>query len=432
MTPTSWPHVVFSGGGTGGHLFPGLAVAQRLCQIRPKIRITFAGSGKPFEKEHVEAARFDYLAVPSRALPRRLSGVIPFLANNLAGYRMAGNFLDRHQVAVVVGTGGYASAGMARAAIRRGIPLVLLEQNAVPGRATRWLARSAVVVCTAFEEASQHLSPKCPVRVTGNPVRHRFLAVATEESEAAISSRDENELLGTSTACSRSLLILGGSNGARSLNRHVPPALGRIRAELAGWRIVHQSGVAELAATRRLYEQLQVRATVLSHITQMSQILNRSDLVVSRAGGTTLAELATAGLPAILLPYPFAADDHQRRNADVFSANGGCLTLDERDLAGRMEDHLANAISKLVTDEQKRNRMSTSMARLARPNATRDVAALVHHLIQPDESSCDWHMNQAHRPRPVGLADGNSHGPTGRSRWAWSLPKIGWSEVQPR
>ena len=373
MTPTSSPHVVFSGGGTGGHLFPGLAVAQRLCQICPNVRITFAGSGKPFEKEQVEAARFDYLAVPSRALPRRLSEVIPFLAQNLSGYRMAGDFLDRHQVAVVVGTGGYASAGMARAAVRRGIPLVLLEQNAVPGRATRWLASSAAAVCTAFEEASQYLSPKCPVRVTGNPVRHQFLAVATEEREAA-----------TSTACSRSLLILGGSNGARSLNRHVPPALKRIGAELAGWRIVHQSGDAELAATRRLYEQLGVQATVLSYITQMPRVLNQSDLAVCRAGGTTLAELATAGLPAILLPYPYAADDHQRRNADVFSAAGACLTLDERDHAGRIEDRMANAISKLVTDEQKRNRMSTSMAHLARPNATHDVAALVHDLIQPD------------------------------------------------
>ena len=391
MTPTSSPHIVFSGGGTGGHLFPGLAVAQRLCQIWPNVRITFAGSGKPFEKEHVEAARFDYLAVPCRALPRRLSGLIPFLAENLTGYRMAGNFLDRHQVAVVVGTGGYASAGMARAAVRRGIPLVLLEQNVVPGRATRWLARSAVAVCTAFKETSRHLSPRCPVRVTGNPVRLAANTNTNPKRERGTQPTASLALrVGVTSpktdcpACSRSLLILGGSNGARSLNRHVPPALKRIGTELAGWRIVHQSGDAELAATRRLYEQLGVQATVLPYITQMPRVLNQSDLAVCRAGGTTLAELATAGLPAILLPYPYAADDHQRGNADVFSAAGGCLTLDERDLAGRMEDHLANAISKLVTDEEKRNRMSTSMARLARPNATHDVAALVHHLVQPD------------------------------------------------
>lgn len=399
MTPESWPHVVFSGGGTGGHLFPGMAVAQRLCQIWPNVRITFAGSGKPFEKEHVEAAGFAYLPLPCRALPRRLSGVIPFLAENLAGYRMAGDFLDRRQVSVVVGTGGYASVPMARAAVRRRVPLVLLEQNVVPGRATRWLARSAAAVCTSFKETSRHLSPKCPVRMTGNPVRRQFLTVATEERKAAIpltpktdklgrgryiSSQDEDELFGTSTARYRSLLILGGSNGARSLNRYVPPALKKIGAELAGWRIVHQSGTAELAATRRLYEQLGVQATVAAYIAQIPRVINQSDLAVCRAGGTTLAELATAGLPAILVPYPFAADDHQRVNADVFSAAGGCLTLDERDLAGRMEDHLASAISKLITDEQKRNRMSTSMARLARPNAADDVAALVHHLVQPD------------------------------------------------
>ena len=373
MTPTSWPHIVFSGGGTGGHLFPGLAVAQRLRQIWPSIRITFAGSGKPFEKEHVEAAQFDYLALPCRALPRRLSSVLPFLTENLTGYRMAGDFLHRHPAAVVVATGGYASVPMARAAVRQGMPLVLLEQNVVPGRATRWLARSAAAVCTAFEGTSQHLSPRCRVRRTGNPVRRQFLTLATEEREAA-----------TSATASRSLLILGGSSGARSLNRHVPPALKTIRAQLTGWRIVHQSGATELSATQRLYDRLQVQATVVAYIAQMPEVLNQSDLAVCRAGGTTLAELATASLPAILVPYPYAADDHQRRNADVFSAAGACLTLDEREHAGRIEDHLASALSKLVTNEPKRDRMSTKMARLARPNATHDVAALVHHLIQPD------------------------------------------------
>ena len=384
MTPTSEPHVVFSGGGTGGHLFPGLAVAQRLSQIWPNVRITFAGSGKPFEKEHVEASGFDYLAVPSRALPRGLSGVMPFLSRNLRGYRLAGDFLDRRQVAVVVGTGGYASAGMARAAVRRGIPLVLLEQNVVPGRATRWLARSASAICTAFDETSQHLPQRCQVRVTGTPVRHQSLSLVAGEHQSVVSSQAEHALLGTSTACSRSLLILGGSNGARSLNRHVPPALKRIGDKMPDWRIVRQSGAAELAATRGLYEQLHVRATVLPYIAQMPRVLKQTDLAISRAGGTTLAELAMAGLPAVLLPYPFATDNHQRRNADVLSAAGGCLTLDERDLAGRLEDRLADAISKLVTDEQKRNRMSASIARLAKPNAADEVAALVHDLGQPE------------------------------------------------
>ena len=227
-----------------------------------------------------------------------------------------------------------------------------------------------LLASSAFAEQQQHCLQASSGTSLSQPV--------------AISSQDENELLETSTACPRSLLILGGSNGARSLNRHVPPALKRIGPKLAGWRIVHQSGAAELAATRRLYEQLGVQATVLPYIAQMPQALNQSDLAVCRAGGTTLAELATAGLPAILLSYPHAADDHQRRNADVFSANGGCLTLDERDHAGRIEDHLANAISELITDTGKRNRMATAMARLARPNATNVVAAIVHDLIQPD------------------------------------------------
>ena len=403
MMPAGSPHVVFTGGGTGGHLFPGLAVARQLAQLRPSVRITFAGSGKPFEKELVEAADFDYVAVPCRALPRRLSGVIPFLADNLTGYRAAGRFLDSHRVSAVVGTGGYASVPTARAAVRRSIPLVLLEQNAVPGRATRWLARSAEAVCTAFQEASKHLPAGCPVRVTGNPVRDGFspateeripLAVRTHTNPKRKRGTEDTASLALrvsvtspktdSPTRSRSLLILGGSNGARSLNRHLPPALKRVGTALAGWRIVHQSGAAELAATRRLYQQLGVEASVLPFIAHMPRLLAQCDLAICRAGGTTLAELACCGLPAILLPYPHAADNHQRKNADAYSAAGGCLTLDERDLGGQLEDRLVAAVSKLVGDEQKRNHMSAALGRLAKPNAACDVAALADRLIGRD------------------------------------------------
>jgi len=365
-------HIVFAGGGTGGHLFPGLAVAERIVADEPSTRITFVGSGKRFEREHVTAAHFDYLATPCRPRPKRPRDTLPFLVENLAGYLVAARFLREEQAAAVVGLGGYASVPLARAATRYGIPLVLLEQNALPGRATRWLARWATSVCLAMEEARAGLKCRCPVRVTGTPIRTGFTQTPVAPADTIPLDPDTSNT---------QLLVLGGSSGARSLNENVPRALYKIRSRLAGWRLVHQSGPAGLEATQRLYRKLGLEADVVSFIADMPKVLRQTGLVVCRAGGTTLAELAALGVPALLLPYPHATDDHQRRNADLLTTSGGSITLDERELAGRFDDHLAGAISGLLADPLGRARMSAAMRRLARPNAATDVAHLIRSLV---------------------------------------------------
>jgi UDP-N-acetylglucosamine--N-acetylmuramyl-(pentapeptide) pyrophosphoryl-undecaprenol N-acetylglucosamine transferase len=387
MKPDHPPHVVFTGGGTGGHLFPGLAVAERLVADWPRARITFAGSGKPWQRHVVAAAGFDYVQVDCRPFPRRLREVLPFLAHNVAGYRAAVRYLGWHRVAVVVGLGGYTSVPMARAAVRSKIPLLLLEQNVVPGRATRWLAPSAEMVCAAFEQTVAELGAKCTVRVTGNPVREAFLA----RPMAAVHGPHDHCPVALTPAADESagspagkqLLILGGSGGARSLNQHVPHVLHVMGRRLAGWKIVHQSGESEFEATRRLYAAsglLHQQAEVRAFLTDMPQVLGRSDLAICRAGGTTLAELAAAGVPAVLLPYPFATDDHQRRNAEVFTATGGALLLDERELGSKLRPRLAAAVARLLVDDAGRARMSQAIRRRAYPDATWDVATMIRHL----------------------------------------------------
>ncbi len=361
---TSGPlHLVFSGGGTGGHLFPGLAVAGRLVGEIPRVRISFVGSGKQFERRQVAAAGFEYLALPCRRLPKGAREAFSFVVENLAGYLAAGRFLDEHRVAAVVGLGGYASVPMARAASRRNLPLVLLEQNAVPGRATQWLARSAVLVCAGLAQTRANLRCRCPVRVTGTPIRDGFGGSRADGPR-------------------RQLIILGGSNGARSINQNVPRALYKAGGKLAGWKVIHQSGEAELEATRELYRKLGLEAQVAGFIAPLPEALAASDLAVCRAGGTTLAELSAAAVPTVLLPYPDATDDHQRRNAEVFTKAGGSVTLDERRLAGRLDNHLADAMRGLLGDPHRRARMSAAMRRLARPNAAAEVANLILELVQ--------------------------------------------------
>jgi UDP-N-acetylglucosamine--N-acetylmuramyl-(pentapeptide) pyrophosphoryl-undecaprenol N-acetylglucosamine transferase len=381
-------HIVFSGGGTGGHLFPGLAVAQRLAATVPHVRITFCGGGKPFERKYATQAGFEYFALPARPLPRGAREAVAFLVENLASYLAAGRFLCEEHVAAVVGLGGYASVPMARAAARRRVPLVLLEQNAIAGRATRWLARRATLVCTAFQQTAG-LRCRCPVRPTGNPVREGFCGRRrAEHGERLLRSgewRVENGEAFAPPSTFRlppsQLLVLGGSGGARSLNENVPRALYKVRRQLDGWQIVHQSGQSEFEATRTLYAKLDLPAVVVPFVGDMPAVLSATDLAVCRAGGTTLAELAVAGVPALLLPYPHATDDHQAVNARHFAQSRGCVTIDERAVAGRLDDHLADMLCFLLANEELRGQMARAMHELARPDAADDVAKLIWSIV---------------------------------------------------
>jgi len=374
------PHIVFSGGGTGGHLFPGLAVAARLTALRPGLRITFAGSGKPFEQEQVAAAGFDYLPIRCSPLPRRVGGLWRFLADNLAGYRTARRFLQEASAGVVIGLGGYASVPTARAATAQGVPLVLLEQNAVPGRATRWLARRAAVVCTAFESCHARLPRRCQVRLTGNPVRNSdFRGLHIRKGVRPLKPRGSDPF-------SDRLLVLGGSSGSRAINEALPTALAALGRAVDGWRILHQAGREDAHATRQRYRGLGVEAEVVDFLADVPGALVDADLAVCRSGGTTLAELAAAGVPALLVPYPHAADDHQRRNAEIFAAAGACRVIDERDGADSLGERIAGVVEELLSDAPRRRVMSRAMRRLGRPEAAATVADLVLGLLDGKES----------------------------------------------
>lgn len=357
-------HVVFSGGSTGGHLFPGLAVAEQLRAHLPDVRITFCGNGQPFDRMQVHSAGFPYRGFPSGPLSRSIRGLWEFYRRQQRGARMAGDFLQSQQASLVVGLGGYASAPAARAAGRQKIPLVLLEQNVVPGRATRWLARAADIVCLTYEETRQHLRPDVMVAVTGNPVRKGF------KKPQRLADRDHTPRL----------LILGGSGGAVDMNEHIPRALYRLRDQLAGWNIVHISGPST-APTERLYSSFDIKVTVRGFVTNMPELLSSSSLVISRAGGTTLSELAASGVPALLIPYPHATDDHQRANASVFVRAGAAEMLDLREFPVRPHLQLADMLSRLLTNDVRRRHMSDAMLSLSQPKASVDIADLLVDLL---------------------------------------------------
>jgi len=372
--PKNSAHVVFAGGGSGGHLFPGLATAEALRQQVPQTRITFAGSGRGFERHQVARAGFDYLPLSCRPLGRtalrlRPWRTIPFVVAHLRGYRQAARYLRENPANVVVGLGGYASAPMGWAAAGLQIPLLLLEQNAVAGLATRWLTPSATLVCAAMPESQveiqRHLTPRRgTLCITGTPIRNGF-----DQRRKPIRRR--------------LLLVLGGSHGARSLNEHVPNALRRTGLSLSDWHVLHQTGDVDLDAIRRVYRDLGIRATVTRFIPNMPRAMANADLAICRSGGTTLAELAAAGVPAVLVPYPHAAADHQTKNARVFADAGGCELVESVQNTGeRLETAIAQAVSTILTDDARRAKMSAAMQRLGRPLAAEHVAELLLGLVE--------------------------------------------------
>ena len=363
------PHVLFAGGGSAGHIFPGLAIAEHLGRLMPHAVMTFAGSGSARERHVVRHAGYHYTMIPSQPTPQSPLAALRFVTDNVAGYCAARWMLREQQVSLVVGLGGYTSAAVVRAAVARGIPIILLEQNAIPGRTTRWLSRNSTMLCAGFEEVRSHLHTQTPVTVTGNPARPAF--------EKLFRRKQAGNREPTSASGQRRLVVLGGAGGARSLNETMPRVLKSLGDRVSDWQIVHQTGDGQLAETENRYQQLGVSALAVSFIDEIASVLFASDAVICRAGGTTLAELTLAGIPALLVPYPQAADNHQFANAKVFQSAGACRMIDETLHAGNLEKALTRDVDVLLTDHALREEMSRNMQSLARPQASADIAAAV-------------------------------------------------------
>jgi UDP-N-acetylglucosamine--N-acetylmuramyl-(pentapeptide) pyrophosphoryl-undecaprenol N-acetylglucosamine transferase len=370
-------HIVFAGGGSAGRLYPGLAVAAHLKVQLPDAAITFVGGGKPIERHPVQAAGFNYVTIPSQPVPRNPYLAMRFVTDNVAGYWASRWYLKEHRASLVVGLGGYASAATVRAATSRGIPTVLLEQNAVPRHVTRWLAQSADMVCAGFDEVQAHLPPNTPIALTGNPARPAFERMYRDE-RAGNTANDGNLL---PAVRERRLVVIGGADGARTINEFMPPALRRLREQLRGWQIVHQTGEGQLQQTIDRYRAASVDALTVSFIDEMAPVMFASDLVVCRAGGTTLAELALAGVPALLVPYPRDVEAYQLANAEVVAAAGAATVIDELSLDGPLDDALADQLALLLIDNSRRELMAENMRLLARPDAAELITDTIRTVL---------------------------------------------------
>ncbi len=358
---------LFAGGGTGGHLFPGIAVAQQLQQREPNARLLFVGSSKELEQSILARNHLDHRPLPVESLLTLKRHPLRFAIQNWRAWLAARQLIREVRPAVVVGLGGYASAPVVWAAARAGIPVVLLEQNVIPGRTTRWLSRSAALVCISFADATSRLPNARAVELTGNPLRNEIAELHSQRS----SNRG---------ASPRELLILGGSQGADSMNDAVVIAARLLANDLRSWRVVHQAGPRQADSIRDAYRSLAIDATVAPFFDDMAERYRAASLVVSRAGATTLAELTCCGLPMILLPFRYAADDHQRANAMSLQERGAAVIVEHREAADETARELAAQLQSLIADDDRREAMGVAAHALGRPDAAAVVASRIQAL----------------------------------------------------
>ena len=347
--------LLVAAGGTGGHLFPGIAVADELRKRDPALRVLFVGTPRGLESR----------LVPLAGYPLELLEVLPLNgvgARNalrglaaLPGALLRASALVRHErPTAVLGVGGYAGGPLVLVAALMGVRTVILEPNARPGFTNRILRPFVSRAACAYEPARLAFGSKGVL--TGNPVRGAFAAIGRQARPEGGPSR---------------LLIFGGSQGSRVLNRAVLEALPRLPGSL---RIVHQTGPQMLAEVRAAYERAGRADEVEPFLDDMPRRFAEADLLLCRSGATTCAELSVAGKPAVLVPFAQAADDHQRVNALALQAAGAALVLEERQLGG---DALARALGQLVQDPPRLAAMAEASRKLGQPDAAARVADLL-------------------------------------------------------
>ncbi|MCS6926679.1 MAG: undecaprenyldiphospho-muramoylpentapeptide beta-N-acetylglucosaminyltransferase [Candidatus Binatia bacterium] len=347
--------LVLAAGGTGGHLFPGIAVAEAVQQCQAGAEILFIGTANGLEKEMLPRLGFPLRLIPAEQLRgRNIWGMARAVWAALRGLGAAWRVIREFTPDLIFSIGGYASGPTVLAGWVRRVPCVLLEPNAIPGLANRVLGRFAARICVGFPRTVQFF-PRQKAVYTGNPLRASFSVPA--ETQAAASKE-----------CT--LLIFGGSAGARRLNQTVPPALARLGQDGRPGRIIHQTGKADYDEVRAAYARYHLQAEVVPFIENMRDVYDAADLVICRAGAMTLAELTALGKPAILIPYPYAADDHQRANAEVLVQAGAARMILDAELT---PSRLSHEIGELLRDPPRLAAMARASAGLGRPDATAAV-----------------------------------------------------------
>ncbi|MDI6741439.1 MAG: undecaprenyldiphospho-muramoylpentapeptide beta-N-acetylglucosaminyltransferase [Smithella sp.] len=343
--------VVIAGGGTGGHLFPGIALAEEFIKRDGTTEIIFIGTKKGIEsrllkKIGYELRTIDIEGVKGRGMKALLKGIYQIPVSLWQSRRI----LKQFRPDLVFGVGGYASGPAVLAAYCMNLPTAVAEQNAIPGVTNKILGKFADRIFVTYAQTRTFFPPE-KVVFSGNPVRASLSAGTGEKN------KDKKEWC---------LLIFGGSQGAEAINKSVMDMLPQLQSLKDKIKILHQTGLRQLEDVRKAYEESDIRAVVKDFIVDMAQAYAEADLIICRAGATSLAEITAAGKASVLIPFPWAANDHQLKNAQALEQEGAAKVIREKDLSGVK---LFEVVKNLLTDEQQLRAMERNALKMSKPDA---------------------------------------------------------------
>ena len=347
-------------------MYPGIAVARELLRRLPDADVSFAGTARGLEARVIphEGFQLDLIrstGLKGQSMGARFRGATILPASLLDAWRL----LSRRRPHIVMGVGGYSSGPVVLTAAMRRIPTLVLEPNAVPGLTNRLLAPWVRAAAVTYDQTLSFFGRRG--FVAGNPVRAEFFQTSNFEVRTSKLPR---------------VLILGGSQGAHAINVAMVAAAPQLVRRAADVALVHQTGERDVEVVREGYRRAGIPAArAESFLDPVAREMAEADVVVSRAGATTLAELAAAGRPAVLVPLPAATDDHQRKNAEILDRAGAAVLLDQRDLTA---DRLASVVGDLIADPERRGRMAAAMRTFARPDAASRIVDRLIELARPE------------------------------------------------
>ena len=357
---------ILSGGGTGGHIYPAIAIANELRSRFPDAEFLFVGAQDKMEMQKVPQAGYPIKGLWIAGLQRRLT-----LDNALFPIKLLSSLLKSRQIIkefkpdVVIGTGGFASGPLLQMANSAGIPTVIQEQNSYPGITNKLLSKKANKICVAYENLERFF-PKDKIILTGNPVRQDLMDIENKKSEAiSYFNLDDNK---------KTLLVLGGSLGSRRINQLIEKELDFLLAN--GVQVFWQCGNFYMAEYKHFSEKEDVQ--VVSFIDRMDLIYAAADFVISRAGASSVSELSLVGKPVIFIPSPNVAEDHQTKNAKAIVDKKGALIIKESELDEKFE----SVFNQILRDDNLQKSLSENIKSLSKPNATRDIVDEIVKLIQ--------------------------------------------------
>lgn len=360
--------IAFAGGGTAGHLMVGLSTAEEVRSRFNEAEIVFFGTDKKFEKRCVEQRGFHFQQMRARKWEKSYKGMIMFIVTTFIGIVESVIAVRRFKPDIVVGLGGYVSIAPIIAAKLHSIPTIILEQNVIPGKANRFLSKWVDEVYCHWRGSLKWLTKAKVARITGTPIRKDILGSQRIRSA---------EKFGLSPS-KKTIFITGGSQGALAINDVILRCLPKLEPLSNELQIIHCTGEFGYEAAKAAYKQTNINAFVCSFLDDMGAAFSLADVIICRAGATTIAEITAVGIPAILIPYPHAADNHQYWNAMELASNGGGYLLQQIDLT---PEKIIELITDLLSNRERYDRMKTLNKGLGMPNAASRVVDNICRVI---------------------------------------------------